>query len=139
MKQKILCVFLLCAVIIGIAYLFLKANPAIAPEVETPPIQIANPASVNCKDKGGTLVIKKRGDGGEYGVCFFEDNRQCEEWALFRGDCPYGGRRITGFDSEEQIYCAILGGTTYAVPDATCTLPSGKVCSDADLFAGKCN
>jgi putative hemolysin len=29
----------------------------------------------NCIEKGGTLEILKRGDGGEYGVCFFEDNR----------------------------------------------------------------
>ena len=31
--------------------------------------QIANPASVNCTKQGGQLVIQKRGDGGEYGVC----------------------------------------------------------------------
>ena len=23
-------------------------------------------------------------EGGEYGVCVFDDGRQCEEWALFR-------------------------------------------------------
>ena len=56
---------------------------------------IANPASVNCINKGGTLSIQKRGDGGEYGVCIFEDNRQCEEWALFRGECPAGGKKVT--------------------------------------------
>jgi putative hemolysin len=32
---------------------------------------------------------------GQYGVCFFEDNRQCEEWALLRGDCPVGGKKVT--------------------------------------------
>ncbi len=71
---------------------------------------LANPASVNCQEKGGNLEIKKKADGGEYGVCYFEDNRQCEEWALFKGDCPVGGVKVTGYDSEEQIFCAIMGG-----------------------------
>ena len=53
-----------------------------------------NPASENCTEKGGTLSIEKRGDGGEYGVCIFEDNMQCEEWALMRGECPVGGVTI---------------------------------------------
>jgi predicted metal-dependent phosphoesterase TrpH len=39
-------------------------------------------------------------DGGEYGICVFEDNRQCEEWALFRGECPAGGRKATGIPVE---------------------------------------
>ncbi|MCR4406900.1 MAG: DUF333 domain-containing protein [Anaerolineae bacterium] len=63
---------------------------------QTPSGQIANPASENCIKQGGTLMIQKRGDGGEYGVCVFEDNRQCEEWAMLRGDCPVGGIKITG-------------------------------------------
>lgn len=43
--------------------------------------QLGNPASQNCIAKGGVLNILKRPDGGEYGVCFFTDNRQCEEWS----------------------------------------------------------
>ena len=38
-----------------------------------------------------------RRDGGQYGICFFDDNRQCEEWALLRGDCPVGGLKVTGY------------------------------------------
>jgi putative hemolysin len=124
--------------IIGIVFFSFRAKQVVAPETQTPTMQIANPASVNCTAKGGKLDIKKRGDGGEYGVCLFEDNRQCEEWALFRGECPIGGRRITGYDSEEQIYCAIIGGATIAEPNTTCTLPNGKVCSNKSLFAGTC-
>ncbi|MDQ7840937.1 MAG: DUF333 domain-containing protein [bacterium] len=59
--------------------------------------QIANPASDNCAKQGGTPAIKKRGDGGEYGVWMFADNRQCEEWAMLRGECPVGGIKITGY------------------------------------------
>jgi putative hemolysin len=55
---------------------------------------IANPASVNCINKGGRLSIQKGADGGEYGICIFENNRQCEEWALYRGECPAGGIKV---------------------------------------------
>jgi len=99
---------------------------------------LANPASVYCGKQGGKLVIKKQGDGGEYGVCLFADNYQCEEWALFRGECPKGGIRITGYDTPAQIYCAITGGETLAVPNAKCKLKDGKVCSADAFYNGKC-
>ena len=49
--------------------------------------QIANPASVNCIEKGGTLKIMD-GEGGQYGICTLPDGTECEEWAYFRGECP---------------------------------------------------
>jgi hypothetical protein len=45
---------------------------------------MANPASVNCIDKGGILEIRKNALG-EYGVCIFADNKICEEWAIYVG------------------------------------------------------
>ncbi|MCX6781623.1 MAG: DUF333 domain-containing protein [Candidatus Magasanikbacteria bacterium] len=54
-------------------------------------VGMANPASVNCDEKGGNLEIKKDANGGEYGMCIFPDGKQCEEWAMFRGECPVGG------------------------------------------------
>jgi hypothetical protein len=109
-------------------------------------VGLANPASVNCEEKGGTLVIQKRGDGGEYGVCVFEDNLQCEEWAMYRGDCPEGGIKITGYITEAAIYCAITGGE-YAITDksgaqdeqGTCTFKSGKTCDAWEYFNGTCD
>ena len=71
---------------------------------------LANPASQNCVGKGGTLTIEQRRDGGQYGVCYFEDNMQCEEWALMRGDCPVGGVKVTGYTTPAATYCAITGG-----------------------------
>lgn len=50
---------------------------------------IANPASVKCKEDGGTLEIIK-GNDGEWGVCTFSDGSICEEWAYYRGDCQIG-------------------------------------------------
>ena len=77
-------------------------------------VGVANPASVNCAQQGGTLSIETRGDGGQYGICLFEDNRQCEEWALMRGDCPVGGLKVTGYLTPAAQYCVITGGA-YAV------------------------
>jgi len=98
---------------------------------------LPNPASQNCVDKGGTLQIEKRGDGGEYGICFFTDNRQCEEWALLRGDCPMGGVKVTGYLTPEGVYCAIKGGKVLK-NETLCQLPSGKTCSTQDLYRGAC-
>ena len=50
-------------------------------------IGIANPASIYCLDNGGSLQMKEN-KNGQYGVCYFEDNRQCEERAFYHGDCP---------------------------------------------------
>lgn len=119
------------------------SQPSTTPQ---PAAQIANPASVNCSKQGGTLVIQKRGDGGEYGVCMFEDNRQCEEWAMFRGECPVGGVRITGYITLAAQYCAITGGTYQVTGNSntdreqgTCTFKNGQTCNAGDYFAGRCN
>jgi putative hemolysin len=99
---------------------------------------IANPASTECIEKGGKLLISKRGDGGEYGICVFEDNRQCEEWAMSRGDCPVGGLNVTGYLTPEGVYCAIKGGQVLE-NETRCQLPSGEICSAQDLYNGKCS
>jgi putative hemolysin len=101
-------------------------------------IGLANPASQNCTDKGGTLQRAKRGDGGVYGICIFSDNRQCEEWALFRSECPVGGLQITGYLTREGIYCALRGGMVLK-NETVCQLPSGKRCSTEDLYNGTCS
>ena len=108
--------------------------------------KLANPASVHCGKVGGELRIESIGDRGQIGVCYFEDGRQCEEWALFRGECPVGGRRVTGFITEGARYCAIRGGQyemtraeTGAAPEqGRCTLPDGTVCDVAVLWQGSC-
>jgi len=106
---------------------------------------LANPASENCTAQGGTLTIETRGDGGQYGVCYFEDNQQCEEWALLRGDCPVGGLKVTGYITSAARYCAITGGT-YAVTgndgadneQGTCTFKDGLQCSAWEYYNGTC-
>jgi len=106
---------------------------------------IANPASVNCINKGGTLSIQKRGDGGEYGICIFEDNCQCEEWAMFRGECPAGGLKVAGLATSAARICVITGGIYTATGNnnmdneqGNCTFKNGVVCNAWDYFNGKC-
>ena len=106
---------------------------------------LVNPASDNCMSKGGQLIIEQRGDGGEYGVCVFEDNRQCEEWALLRGDCPVGGLKVTGFITPAARYCAITGGRYRVTAEGgaeqeqgTCSLPDGRFCDAWAYYSGEC-
>ena len=130
---------LLLSAMVGLA----GSAPALA---QAPPPQLANPASQNCAAKGGTLRIERRPDGGQYGVCIFVDNYQCEEWALFRGECPAGGLRVTGYITPAARYCAITGGR-YAVvarsgaadEQGACALPGGKACDAAAYYAGTCS
>lgn len=131
------------AVLVLVALLMVACAPAATPEPES--AGLPNPASENCTEKGGTLSIEKRGDGGEYGVCIFDDNMQCEEWALMRGECPEGGIKVTGYITPAARYCAITGGE-YTVTgksgaedeEGTCTLPDGKECDVWKYYNGDC-
>jgi putative hemolysin len=124
----------------GCAALGGQVEPTTAPE-------LANPASVNCVEQGGTVSIETRPDGGQYGVCLFEDNMQCEEFALLRGDCPVGGVRVTGYATDAGRFCAISGGTYTATggttsdgqETGTCTSPSGQVCDVFEYYNGTCS
>jgi Tol biopolymer transport system component/putative hemolysin len=106
---------------------------------------LANPASENCAAQGGTLSIAEDGSGGQYGICYFEDNRQCEEWALLRGDCPVGGLKITGYITPAAQYCAIRGGT-YEITatgdenseQGSCTFQDGSFCDAWEFWYGTC-
>jgi putative hemolysin len=55
--------------------------------------QIANPASVNCTQKGGKLEMRSAADGSQYGACVFTDKSWCDEWAFFRGECLSGSNK----------------------------------------------
>src|SRR5476651_2248096 len=131
------------AVAVTLAGLCLAVCCAVAEAQVQPVQQIANPASQNCLARGGMLRIESRPDGGQYGVCIFDDNRQCEEWAMFRGECPIGGLRVTGYITAAARYCAITGGryTVIAKSGAgdeqgACSLPGGKACAAGAYYAG---
>lgn len=120
-------------------------NETATPPAQEPTVTLANPASVNCTDQGGKLNIESRPDGAQFGVCYFMDNLQCEEWALFRGECPVGGVKVTGYATEAGRYCAITGGQ-YTVTEegpntekGNCTLPDGSVCEAQAFYEGACD
>jgi putative hemolysin len=124
---------------------FYRGECAPGSESQAAPPQLANPASENCLAQGGTVSIQTREDGGQYGICLFEDNLQCEEWALLRGECPLGGVKVTGYVTTAAVYCAITGGD-YAVTgnsgaedeQGTCTFKDGSQCDAWGYYNGKC-
>ena len=48
---------------------------------------LANPASVYCVSQGYKNVARYHADGGQYGVCIFNNGSECEEWKYYRGEC----------------------------------------------------
>ena len=120
-------------------------SPSQLVQSRAPVAAIANPASTHCADVGGRLAIEKTPRGAEYGVCLFEDNRQCEEWALLRGECPVGGRKVTGDTTAAARYCTITGGRYDVTANSgaddergTCSLSSGKICAADAYLNGEC-
>ena len=57
---------------------------------EGPAAGMANPASVYCQEQGGTVELRTDAQGGQYGVCVFDDGSECDEWAYFRNECQTG-------------------------------------------------
>ncbi|HSJ56157.1 MAG TPA: DUF333 domain-containing protein, partial [Anaerolineae bacterium] len=104
---------------------------------------LPNPAAQHCAEVGGSWSLETRSDGGQYGICLFEDNRQCEEWALLNGHCPVGGLKVTGYLTAAAVYCAITGGE-YTITgnsgaedeQGTCTLPDGTECDVWAYYEG---
>jgi len=147
-RPALILIVIFAFLIIFILYLGIKnkKTPVVSSPTPTPiavtsiPTQtaIANPASTNCVDKGGQLKIQTKPDGSQYGLCYFEENRACEEWALFRGECPVGGRKTTGYDTIAQNYCAWSGGQTSAVENAICTFSDGSTCPAKAFYADTC-
>ncbi|NUO86907.1 MAG: DUF333 domain-containing protein [Cupriavidus sp.] len=64
-------------------------TPAERPASTGAAIGMANPASVNCAQRGGKLQIVST-PAGQTGICTFPSGKQCEEWALMRGECAPG-------------------------------------------------
>lgn len=60
--------------------------PTTEPTEKAENTQIANPASVNCIEKGGKLSIVDQPEG-QVGMCTLPDGTICDEWLFFRGEC----------------------------------------------------
>ncbi len=57
------------------------------PSDTTTDIGVANPASVFCVQRGGTLEIVDEADG-QVGYCNLPDGTRVEEWEYFRSENP---------------------------------------------------
>ncbi|MFA6603823.1 MAG: DUF333 domain-containing protein [Patescibacteria group bacterium] len=104
-------------------------------------LKVANQASTNCVSSGGALQIAEK-TGGQYGVCVFPDGKQCEEWAMFRGECAIGGVDLKGLAEPADIYCAITGHEAVKSAKAgqagTCKI-NGVECAAQDYYdTGEC-
>ena len=64
---------------------------------------------------------------------------------MFRGECPVGGLRVTGYITTAARYCAITGGRYTVIANSgtadeqgACALPGGKACAAGAYYAGSC-
>jgi putative hemolysin len=55
----------------------------------------ANPAAVFCQEQGYDWQVRTDQNGGQYGVCFFPDGSECDEWGFFNGQCSPGVEQST--------------------------------------------
>jgi putative hemolysin len=55
---------------------------------------LPNPASVFCEEQGGKTETRTDAEGGQYGVCIFDDGSECDEWDFYRGDCKPGRSEV---------------------------------------------
>ena len=69
-------------------------------ETDEPEAEVANPASVYCEEQGGTVEIRTDDTGEQLGVCVFDDGSECEEWALYRGECEPGEDTADATDAD---------------------------------------
>ncbi|MBO9353505.1 DUF333 domain-containing protein [Bordetella petrii] len=51
------------------------------------PVGMANPASVYCKEIGGSLQIENT-SAGQVGICVLPTGERIEEWELYRREHP---------------------------------------------------
>lgn len=116
-----------------------------------PGAQLANPASEYCVSLGGQIEIigEEPDSGGQVGLCNLPGGTVCEEWTLFRGECPpYPASKNSG--SPSSTSCS---ADSDCVPATDCHptscinkayyKPSGRMCTEVcsgplDCGAGWC-
>jgi len=89
--------------------------------------EIANPASVNCVNKGGKLEIRTGSGGGQVGYCVFANGKECEEWKYFRGECApdSGTNNNQNSQTKKTTLTKTSGGDRYTYYQGSITV-SGK-------------
>lgn len=100
-----------------------------------PAYAMPNPAAVACLKAGGSLTDEESAIGGTN--CVFPDGKICNQWALFRGECPAGGVRLPENISFEERACLLSGGH-YQSSQNQCKTPEGKTCPGDAFLARDC-
>jgi putative hemolysin len=127
-------------------------GPAV-PATPTPQPGLPNPASAYCTENGGTVEMRQDAAGGQYGVCVFPDQSECDEWAYYRGDCkpgdslqpasptPAGAAQMA---NPASAYCEKNGGSVEFQQDAggnvtgVCVFPDGTECEEWAYYRDEC-
>jgi putative hemolysin len=113
---------------------------------------ITNPASTYCKEQGHKLEIRTTQENNQYGVCMFDDDSECEEWAYYRGECKPGDMDVApaptvipaGIANPASTYCVEKGGTSEirtaedGSQSGVCIFPDGSECDEWAFFKGEC-
>ena len=143
------------AIALGLLALSACSTQTPEPVTATPTldtIDIANPASAYCEEQGFKLEIRAAQDGSQYGVCVFEDDSECEEWAYYRDECKPGDMDVApapvatsaGIANPASNYCTEKGGTSEirTAQDGTqygvCRFSNGSECDEWAFFRGEC-
>ncbi len=84
-------IFLIALVLVCIAGLASCSSRQADPTSQD---NIANPASVYCKQQGYQSKIVTAADGSQGGLCIFPDGGSCDEWAYYRGQCGPAGKKV---------------------------------------------
>jgi putative hemolysin len=127
MYQRFTCTFFLI-------FLLLAPILGCSPRAEQPTeadtlTGLANPASVYCQGLGYDEETRE-GEMGQYGVCLFPDDSECDTWDFLAGRC-----------GQQHSYCDQQGYQLEATEDgniATCTFDDGSICSEFTYFKGDC-
>ena len=91
--------------------------------------ELANPASQNCLDLGGELTIEQRSDGGEFGVCIFEQDTiilleaspdSGSEFKAWSGDCSGSGDCEITMDPAKGVTAIFEALHKISLPIAFC-------------------
>jgi uncharacterized protein len=131
-----------------------ECQPA-SPQERKQVLGMPNPASVLCEQRGGH--IEMRGDESKrsdslVGMCVFDDGSECEEWALFRGECHApGGPAAPGLANPASIFCEQNNGRLDIRRDeksgsqvganeyiGMCIFPDNSECEEWAYLRGEC-
>ncbi len=100
--------------------------------------EVASQANAKCIQNGGFVTTAYKGNSGFYNICNFADDKQCELYALYQGQCPIGGISTIGYSTTPQVYCALRGGQLMGSENGQCKLPDGSLCYTESVFNGYC-